>query len=229
MQGASAVNEVVDALARPRRATPTSTSSSSPAAAAASRTCSRSATSRWCARCPPPGRRWSARSATRATGRCSIWSPTSPRPRPTDAAKHLVPDLAAELHAVAELRDAGPQQRPGPARPRARADERAARTAAAHGARPPRPRVRGRRAVAQPRPHPPHRADRVGPGRPRARPGPGHVRCPRRPPSSAATRSCAAPTAAWCARPARPGGPLRVRVAGGEFAAVATDGSVPSP
>ena len=35
---------------------------------------------------------------------------------PTDAAKRIVPDLADELHAVAELRARRPQPRPGPAR-----------------------------------------------------------------------------------------------------------------
>ena len=56
----------------------------SPAAAARSRTCCRSPTRRWSARWPPAARRWSARSATSRTPRCSTWSPTcAPRPRPT--------------------------------------------------------------------------------------------------------------------------------------------------
>ena len=49
-----------------------------------------------------PGRL--ARSATRPTGRCSTRSPTCAPPRPTDAAKRVVPDVAEELVRVGQAR-----------------------------------------------------------------------------------------------------------------------------
>ena len=87
----------------------------------------------------------------------------------------------------------GPRRDPPPPRPRGRADGRAARADARRGARAGSPasaptadalRDRARRRLAG--------AARRGARRPRARPRPGRARCRRRPPSTAATPSCAA-------------------------------------
>ena len=151
------------------------------------------------------------------TPRCSTSSPTSRASTPTDAAKRIVPDLAAGTGAVAELRR----------RARATVHRRLDREAELMAGLP--ERLRGDR------PRPPRPAARRGPAGPRpvaravgrlldagaptsSTSAPGSARCRRRPRSTAATRSSGGPTAPSSARPpsaarcpAHPGRGRRVR------------------
>ena len=71
-------------------------------AAAASRTCFRSPTRRCAGRSRRAARRWSAPSATSGQSLCDLVADL--RGHPTDAAKKVVPDTAAEQALVADLR-----------------------------------------------------------------------------------------------------------------------------
>ena len=103
VQGPSAVPQIVEALRELDAATQTSTSSCSPAAAAASRTCCRSPTRRCAARSP---------ACTTPVVSAIGHEPDNPlcdlvadvrAATPTDAAKRVVPDAAAEQALVADL------------------------------------------------------------------------------------------------------------------------------
>ena len=150
------------------------------------------------------------------------------RPRRVHAdrrGKRIVPDLADELRAVAELRHRGPRQHPPPPRARGRADGRPARAACGARCAPGSTRERERRpSAARPRPPPAARRCSRPPTPTSSTSARGCAPCRRRPPSIAATRSCAAPTARWSATPAEARRRLRIRVAGGEFDVAVTDG-----
>ena len=120
----------------------------------------------------PPARRWSRRSATSPTRRCSTWWPTSARPRPPTRPGCIVPDVAEET----------PGRRLG-ARPAARAARSVARARAgrprraalpAGAGRPAHPARRARRRAERPaRAGSTHALPPARPGGRRHRPPPG--------------------------------------------------------